>query len=297
MDYKGYEIQENKSDGIVIIKNIRDFNPTHTFECGQCFRWIRESDGSYTGVVRDLAVNVTFDGKDMLIGNCTIDDFINVWYQYFDLERDYSEIKKELSKKDDIMRKAVEFGSGIRILRQDLWEMIISFIISANNRIPMIMKIINNLSEMYGNKIILGDKICYTFPDINKITNENIDNIRICKAGFRCKYIFNASMMVKNKEIDIDKLHNVDTDEARRILRKLPGAGPKVTDCVLLYSGVKYDVFPADIWIKRAVEKLYFHHPASINEIQKFAKNYFGDLAGFAQQYLFYYARENKIVD
>ncbi|NSW89761.1 MAG: 8-oxoguanine DNA glycosylase [Firmicutes bacterium] len=293
MEYQGYDIYEDGSK--TIVKNIKDFNPVHIFECGQCFRWIKEDNGSYTGVVRDKAVNVNYDGKKLIIENCSVRDFIDLWYHYFDLGRDYSLIKDILSKKDSIMKRAIEFGYGIRLLRQDLWETLISFIISANNRIPMIMKVVASLSENFGKKIMLGDKVYYTFPDIDRLATECIDALQICQGGFRCKYIAETSKMIKNGEIDLYNLYRVSTYEAGEILKRLPGVGPKVADCTLLYSGIKYDVFPTDVWVKRVMEELYFHRMASFNEIQEFARNYFGPLAGFAQQYLFYYARENKI--
>jgi N-glycosylase/DNA lyase len=248
-------------------------------------------------VVRDRAVNVSCanDGKELVIENSSAKDFVDLWYHYFDLGRDYSRIKSMLSRKDGVMKKAVEFGEGIRLLRQDLWEIIISFIISANNRIPMIMKVIKVLSENYGDRIMLGNKSYYTFPVIDRFANENINALRICGGGFRCKYILETSRMIKNGEVDINNLYKVNTGEAREILKKFPGIGPKVADCILLYSGIKYNVFPTDIWVKRVMEELYFRRPASFKEIQEFANDYFNSYAGFAQQYLFYYARENKI--
>ncbi|NLC68050.1 MAG: 8-oxoguanine DNA glycosylase [Clostridiaceae bacterium] len=295
MEYKGYEVYEDGNR--IIVRNIKDFNPVHTFECGQCFRWVREADGSYTGVVRDKVVNIRCanGGKELVIGNCSAEDFVNLWYHYFDLGRDYSRIKSMLSRKDGIMKKAVEFGEGIRLLRQDLWEVLISFIISANNRIPMIMKVIAILSETYGNKIMLGDKCYYTFPGIDRLAGENIDALKVCRGGFRCKYILETSRMIKDGEIDLNVLYKVGTGEAREILKKFPGVGSKVADCILLYSGIKYDVFPTDVWVKRVMEELYFQRTASFKEIQEFATTYFNGYAGFAQQYLFYYARENKI--
>jgi len=290
--YGEYEIKEQ--DGRVTVSNVRDFNPVHIFECGQCFRWIRQEDGSYIGVAKGKAVIVRYMDDKLEISNSTIEDFKNIWFDYFDLGRDYSEIKTMLSK-DEIMKKAIEFGYGIRLLRQDLWETLISFIISANNRIPMIMKVVAAISEMYGSEIIMDGKSYYTFPKVDNLAASALEQLEMCKGGFRCKYILKTAEMVKNGTVNLAGLADMTTHEAREELKKFPGVGNKVADCTLLYSGTKYDVFPTDVWVKRVMEELYFGRPATFSEIQNFAADYFGELAGFAQQYLFYYAREHKI--
>lgn len=292
MDYKGYRVTEEKDK--VIAEGVKDFNPTHIFECGQCFRWYKQKDGSYTGVVKGRVVNIRYSDGILEIANSDFNDFIEIWFDYFDLGRNYSLIKEKLAK-DEIMEKAIEFGYGIRILRQDLWETLISFIISANNRIPMIMKVVSAISEAYGDEIELHDVKYHTFPCAKRLAHTSAEQLKACKGGFRCKYIIKASMMVKEGVVDLHNLSCLCTGEARMELVKLPGVGRKVADCTLLYSGTKYDVFPTDVWVKRVMEELYFKRQASFNEIQDFAKEYFGELAGLAQQYLFYYARENKI--
>ena len=292
MEYGGYKLNEEK--GAVIIENVRDFNPVHTFECGQCFRWLKETDGSYTGVVKGRVVNLISNEDRLEIHNSTVNDFKDMWFDYFDLRRDYSDIKKKLSK-DDNIRAAVAFGRGIRLLKQDIWETLISFIISANNRIPMIMKVIELISNAYGEKIHYNGKCYYTFPHARLLCDSTIEKLGLCRGGFRCKYILKTSELVTSGAIDLNMLKEMDTDAARSLLAELPGVGNKVADCTLLYSGTKHDVFPTDVWVKRVMEELYFKREMSFNEIQQFVREYFGELAGFAQQYLFYYARENRI--
>lgn len=292
MEYKGYKLTEEKDR--IIVENVRDFDPVHIFECGQCFRWLKQDDGSYIGVAKERAIRLSYDNGAIEIINSTIQDFINIWYEYFDLGRDYSEIKEKLAK-DDIMREAIKFGYGIRFLKQDLWEMIISFIISANNMIPRIMRTVSSIAKVYGEEIELQGKEYYTFPQVDKLSNSSVEELDFCKGGFRCKYIINTSRMAMKGEVRLDKLNDMNTENARKELMKFPGVGPKVADCILLFSGLKYDVFPVDVWVKRVMEELYFKRDASFKEIQDFARDYFGELAGFAQQYLFYYARENKI--
>ncbi|OPZ94271.1 MAG: DNA-3-methyladenine glycosylase [Firmicutes bacterium ADurb.Bin419] len=292
MDYKGYNLSQK--DKTVTVGNIKDFDPVHTFECGQCFRWVRQVDGSYTGVARGRVLNVSVENGMLILKNTDIDDFKNIWFYYFDLGRDYSKIKEAVMK-DDIMKEAVAFGWGIRLLKQDIWETLISFIISANNRIPRIMKTVGVISKLYGETLEMDGKHYYSFPGIKKLAQSSVEDLEVCKGGFRCKYILNSSRMIEEDEINLEKIHLMDTESARKELMRFSGVGPKVADCTLLYSGTKYDVFPTDVWVKRVMEELYFKREAGLKEIQRFAADYFGDLAGFAQQYLFYFARENKI--
>src|SRR5690554_5919152 len=156
MEYRGYKIFEKR--GSVIIKNVDRFEPAHVFECGQCFRWNRENDGSYTGVAMGKVINVDKKGTDLIMGNTSLDDFKRLWFDYFDLGRDYNRIAGLVSV-DDTMMQAVRYGHGIRILKQDFFETLVSFIISSNNSIPRIKKIIEALSEMYGRKISFNGKI------------------------------------------------------------------------------------------------------------------------------------------
>lgn len=292
MDYKGYKVKEEKDR--VIVENVQDFDPVHIFECGQCFRWVRQPDNSFTGVVRGKVANISYQNGTLVIKNSSLKDFQDIWFEYLDLGRDYGKIKALLDK-DEHMKKAMEYGYGIRILKQDLWEVLISFIISANNRIPMIMKTVAAMSKLYGDEIQYDGMAYYSFPGADKLFEAGIEELEACRGGFRCKYILNTARMVKNGEVRLEELEGMDTGKAREELMKFPGVGPKVADCVLLYSGTKQDVFPTDVWVKRVMEELYFKREASFKEIQDFASSYFGDLAGFAQQYLFYYARENRI--
>lgn len=291
MNYNGYTLEEK--GGCLRIGNVKDFNPAHIFECGQCFRWIKQSDGSYKGIVRGKWAKVSFEEDTLIIENAGEQDFIDVWYDYFDLGTDYSQIKAVLEK-DSIMREAIKTGYGIRLLRQDFWEMLISFIISANNMIPRIMKIVDTLSVMKG-KCIDSEACCYSFPDVDALADSTLEEINECRAGFRCKYIHKTSQLIKTGHITREKLMKLDTDAARKELMTLPGVGAKVADCILLFSGLKYDVFPTDVWVKRVMEELYLKKESGLKEIQLYAKEQFGELTGYAQQYLFYHARLNKI--
>ena len=281
-------------DNQIILKGIsEDFEPQHVFDCGQCFRWLREEDGSYTGVVQGRVINVKKENDLIIFDNTNKEDFENIWFDYFDLRRNYTEIKNELKVMDEYLDKATEFGQGIRILQQDGWEMLISFIISANNRIPMIQRAINNLSERYGK--FIGEyrgKKYYAFPTPQELSQVSVEDIRSCQTGFRDKYIKSVVDYVSENNVDVLSYRKLNTDECIKELVKFNGVGPKVADCIALFGMQKYDTFPVDVWVKRVMEEFYVEDSLSLPKIRKFALEKFGDLAGFAQQYLFYYARE-----
>ena len=268
------------------------------FDCGQCFRWNKQEDGSYTGVFKGNVLNVKKVDNKIIFEGLVNGDIKDVVYEYFDLERNYTEIKSKLAKVDKYMQTSVEYGNGIRILNQDLIETILSFIISANNNIPRIKGIIERLSEKYGNKIIWNKRSYYTFPTLEELKHVTIQDYRDLGAGFRDKRLYETVQMLLNNEIDVNKLYiEKDTSKVKDELLKLPGVGPKVADCILLFSDLKrLDVFPIDVWVRRVMNELYLKNPdeTKVNkkEIEKIAFKKFGNLEGIAQQYLFYWKRE-----
>ena len=283
-----------------LLKDIKCFDLKDIFECGQCFRWEKNEDESYTGIVRQNVINIkeikNNEYQIKMIGNENIEKLIN---EYFDLERDYEKIQKQLSKVDKNMETSINYGKGIRIVNQDLWETIISFIISANNNIPRIKKIIKRLSENYGNKIEFLGNDYFTFPRPEELKNVTIQELRELGLGFRDKRIYETTKKIVNEEVKLENLEKIkNTEEIRNILLTLPGVGPKVADCILLFSTLKkLEVFPIDVWVNRVINELYIHKKEEeINkkEVLKIAKEKFGDLAGIAQQYLFYWRREQE---
>lgn len=283
-----------------ILKNVKSFEPKHIFECGQCFRWNQEENGSFTGVIGKNVINVIKVQKDIVIKGKFTDNINEVCNNYFDLETDYEEIKEKLSKIDNNMKASIAYGNGIRILHQDVWEALISFIISANNNIPRIKGIIERISKKYGEEIEWNNKKYYTFPTVDELSKATVKDLRLLGLGFRDTRVFETTKMVKNKEIDIEKLENIeDINKLREELLKFPGVGPKVADCIMLFSMKKYEVFPIDVWVKRVMTELYFNNNesekkvnASNQKILELANNKFGSLAGLAQQYLFFWRRE-----
>lgn len=280
----------------ILLEDVKHFDAKQAFECGQCFRWKAERDGSYTGVAYGRVLNVKSDYEQGVVqlNNTNLEDFENIWFDYFDLGRDYGEIKDKLSR-DGILKKAMEYGRGIRLLNQEPWELVISYIISANSNIPKISRSIDILSRMFGQPIQYQDNTYYGFPEDEQLSQAELQQIDLCRAGYRCKYIHQSARMIRNRELDLEGVAEMDTAHARKELLRLPGVGPKVADCILLFSMQKHDAYPVDVWVKRVTEHFYIHEDVSMKAIQEFAREKFGDLAGFAQQYLFYFAREQKI--
>ena len=277
-----------------IIKNKQSFNPIHIFECGQCFRWNKQEDGSYIGIVRNNVLKVEEKENNIIItGNCE-EDIKKICEDYFSLDEDYEKIKENLSKIDDNLKTSIKFGEGIRILHQDLWETIISFIISANNNIPRIKGIIERISKKYGKKIIFEEKEYYTFPTAKELSKATVEDLRNLGLGFRDVRVFETTRKIHIKEVDLEELKKEkDICKIEEELLSLPGVGPKVADCIMLFSLKKYQVFPIDVWVRRVMSELYFENKEQKpQKIKEFVKNYYGERAGIAQQYLFYWRRE-----
>ena len=280
------------------ISNIDSFELKDIFECGQCFRWNEQQDGSYTGVFGDNVLNVAKIGNEVIFKGICKTDIKETVEKYFDLNRDYQKIKSELEKIDENMKKSIEYGQGIRILNQDLWETIISFIISANNNIPRIKGIIERLSKKYGKEIECNNTKYYTFPTAKALKDVTVQEYRELGLGFRDIRLYETTHMILDKKVDLEAMkNNPNTMEVREQLLSLSGVGPKVADCILLFSDLKrFEVFPIDVWVRRVMNDLYIHNEdeTKVNkkQIEKIAQEKFGDLAGLAQQYLFYWRRE-----
>lgn len=265
----------------VYITNYGGFDLPHTLDCGQAFRWEETENGIWRGVAFDkyLELEKLADGTVVLY-NTSKEDFENIWRHYFDLDRDYDGIINAISE-DETLRRASEYAHGIRVLNQEPWETLCSFIISQNNNIKRIKGIISRLCENFGE-----DKGgFYTFPTAEKIAGLTLDDLSVLRSGFRAKYILDAAKKVSSGEVELDKLKNAPTDGARDELMKITGVGPKVADCVLLFGLEHADAFPKDVWIKRAMQVLFD------GELPECAKPY----AGIAQQYIFLFARETKL--
>ena len=274
----------------VVIENIRDFSVSQIFDCGQCFRFLPVgTDENYVGGVAFGRYVEFWQEEDRLtIINSTPDDYNRIWKSFLGLDIDYSEVKKELidafEKQGyrEPFYKATEIGYGIRLLRQDKWECLCSFIISQNNNIPRIRKIIAAMCEKYGDRIEYNGKVHYSFPKAETLEKAGVDGLFALGTGFRAKYIYDAARAVCAGEIDLDSIALLDVKSAEAELLKIKGVGPKVAACAMLFSLDKYEAFPVDVWVKRLLEKYY---PAGLDIAS------LGKYAGIAQQYLFYFER------
>lgn len=286
----------NFDEGLCKISGLEEFDPRDIFTCGQAFRWYEEKDGSFTFVTHGIVANAKKVGDEIILKGVDEKSFEEIFYDYFDLSRDYKLVMEELAK-DEVMKDATDYGKGIRILNQDKFETIISFIISANNQIPRIQKAIEKISEMYGD--YLGEdknRKYYAFPSAQQLALAKPEDLReFARVGFRDKRIVEASKLIASGQVDIEKISEMDLEDARKELQTLPGVGPKVADCILLFAFDRKESFPVDVWIKRVMEELYLKEVTPKSKIATRGREVFGKNAGFANQYLFYYGRENKL--
>jgi len=277
--------EENNS---LIIEGLEHFNLEHTFLCGQCFRWEQMDDGSFSGVTGGKVYQIRDLGGTFVIDNATYKDY-NYLKKYLDLERDYGKIKQTLSK-NELLKKAINVGWGIRILRQDFFETLISYIISQQNNIKRITKLVNALCEKYGKPIFYKGKTYYAFPTPEELSAAAIPDLLQLGLGYRAEYVYYAVKDVLSGRISEEILLDLPTNEARKLLLSMKGVGDKVCDCIMLFSLGKSGLFPVDVWIRRVMEENY-----SSDNPKEAGEAMFGELSGFAQQYLFYYRRSQKV--
>lgn len=274
----------------ILFKNIRAFNLEFMVNSGQAFRWKKDEDGYYVTVTKDYVIKARQRG-DRLFVKTSHRDSLPFIVQFFDLNRDYESIEKKVAE-DPALIPALSFSSGNRIFMQDPWECTISYIVSQNNSIHNIIRVIERMCKRYGEPIRFEGRTYYKFPSPQRLAGLTEEELMECRGGYRCSYIIESARKIAAGEVDLYDLREKSTDEARQELLKLVGVGNKVADCILLFSLQKYDAFPVDVWIKRAVEKLYFKgQEQSIKTIQEFARKRFNELAGFVNQYLFFWAR------
>ncbi|MDO5123218.1 MAG: DNA-3-methyladenine glycosylase [Eubacteriales bacterium] len=262
----------------VKVPGVSGFDLGDTLMCGQSFRWRENPDGSFSGTAYGRSVTVKLEKDDFYIIGTTAEDFENIWRGYFDLDTDYEKIREELSKLHPTLGEAAKFAPGIRILRQEPFEALISFIISQNNNIKRIEGIVDRLCENFGEENESGE---YAFPTAEKLAKLTPEELSPIRAGFRHRYIIDASQKVASGEVDLERCRANSFEEAKRELMTVVGVGEKVADCVLLYGLHKVSAFPMDVWMKRAMKKLF----PDVNPES------FGEYAGVAQQYIFHYSR------
>lgn len=267
-----------KVKGSDILLCVKDMTLDHTLDCGQAFRWEKipsEYYCTYKGAFKNTPLTVSETGEnsgEFIFHGVSEEDFLNIWFDYFDLGTDYGEIKKRFSE-DETLAKACGFAHGIRLLKQDAEECLISFILSQNNNIPRIKGIISRLCEMYGG-----------FPDLKSMSGVTAEELSPLRAGFRAGYIEDCIRRADTGQLDISKIREMPLDSAANALMTVRGIGPKVAMCVLLFGMYRTDAYPVDVWIKRVNERYY---PEGLPECTR-------GLEGIAQQYLFHYIRNTN---
>lgn len=304
---------KNKS----VTYGVRDFNLDHIFDCGQCFRWTRHEDGSWVGiaggqvvrmhlspfpaksVLSELSNGSSIDGIDgiLTIEGTDEERFKDFWFDYLDLGRDYGEIKKSLSENDSQMSDAIQAGSGIRILKQDFWETMVSFLISQNNNIPRIKGCIESLCRLYGEPVTdiydaAADAEWFSIPSPEVLSKLCEEDLKECRMGYRAKYMIEmAKQVLERGGADAVYEQILTSDNPIEALTEFTGVGPKVASCIALFGVGRYDAFPIDVWMRRAMNTVYGIEENRMAQMQEYAREHFGQYGGFAQQYLFYYIR------
>ncbi|MDI6859732.1 MAG: DNA glycosylase [Methanocellales archaeon] len=263
------------------------FDLDHTLRCGQVFRWRENKDG-WIGIVDNSVIKAKQEGDVLIVeSDLATEDIMN----YFRLNDDLDDIYKHISK-DDVINEAIARYWGMRLIRQEPWECLISYLCSINNRIPQIERMIQNLSMVFGTNL----NGFYGFPSPEQLSKATHDQLKKCKLGFRGNWILDVARKVCREELQLEKLKNMDYQSAKRELLKVNGVGDKVADCVLLYSLDKLEAFPVDVHIRKVVQREYLRNErASDTKIREWAERYFGKYAGYAQQYLFYYERPKEM--
>lgn len=267
----------------IYLGTIREIDPVKTFECGQCFRWNADENGDYFGVAFGKAAKVLREGDEVYI-MCESGDYESIWRHYLDMDRDYESIRLGFDA-GEYLAKCADFGAGIRILRQDRWEALCSFIISQCNNIPRIKGIVEKLCLNFGEKKeFMGREYC-SFPSAESLAALQPEDLAVLRSGYRAPYIIGAAKAVASGELDLEYLARADQNTAMKGLLSLNGVGAKVANCALLFGLGHLEAFPIDVWMKRALKEHFApdFDPAGL-----------GEYAGLAQQYIFYYARSTN---
>lgn len=271
------------------IKN--NFDLKSTINCGQIFRY-EINDNEFTVVIKDRVLILTIKDDEIIVESNNNENLKEVVYDYFDLDRDYDIIEKEILKRDEKIKEVLVFSRGLKMIHQDPFETLIAYIISQNNRVSSIANALNLISENYGEKIIFKNKTYYLFPTFEKLKDLNVDDFRKCKVGFRDKYLYEIIKSIKNGNLDLNKIYDMDSTESLNYLMSFKGIGNKVASCILLFAYQKFDVYPVDTWVKKFMKEDY--NIEGEKNIRKFALNKYGEYSGLAIQYMFNYKRNGE---
>lgn len=271
---------------------VNNLNLKDTITCGQIFRYEIEEDNSYTVVLPDRVVNLKLDNNNLVIDSNNMDNIDKVITKYLDLEYDYDNLNKKLINIDKDYEDIINYCNGLKMINEPRFEVVISYILSANNGVPQIRNSLNLISEKYGTKVLFRNKEYYLFPTYEMLKNVSIDNYRECKAGFRDKYIYDFVQKLNNNEFNLDIIDNMDSNEALDYLMTNKGIGEKVASCILLFGYHRFDVFPIDTWVKKFMKEKY--NLTTIPSIRDYMFNKYNKYSGLIIQYVFDYSRNKK---
>lgn len=272
--------------------NKKDINLYDTFFSGQTFRMTLESDDSITVILNDRVVNIKEVGNYLIIDSNKMTNLKIKIIDYLDLERDYQSINEQIIKKDNKLKKDISYCNGYKILKQDKFEMFITYIISQNNNIKRITNIVNNLSFLYGEKVKYKNKDYYLFPTYDKLKDLTKEDFRKLGLGFRDQYVINALDKIKENNNFLDNLDKLNTKDALKELMSIKGIGLKVASCIMLFAYSRFDTYPIDTWVRKYVSKNY-NIKDDINVISNYMLETYGDYSGLVIQY-FYHVERNK---
>jgi len=271
---------------------VDNFNLKDTVTCGQIFRFEELDDSSYDIILTDRVINIKQENDNLIINSSNMNNIEEVIRNYFDLDYDYESINNKLLEIDNSNKEIIDSCSGLKMINEPRLEVIISYILSSNNRVPQIKKALDNISKTYGQKVIFNNKEYYLFPTLEELSKCDIETLRTCKTGFRDKYIYEFVNKVINKEFDINLIDNMNSEDALNYLMTLNGVGEKVASCILLFGYHRFDVFPIDTWVKKYMKDKY--NIEGIDNIRKFTYDKYNDLSGIAIQYMFHYKRNKN---
>lgn len=275
-----------------MIIEVNNFNLHDTVTCGQIFRFDVEEDNSYTVILTDRVVNLKLDGNKLIIDSNNMDNIDKVIRDYFDLDFDYDSINKEFLLIDSNDKNIIDSCIGFKMINEPKFEVCMSYILSANNRVPRIKMGLDNISRMFGEKVVFRGKEYYLFPSVDKLVKASISDFRECKTGFRDRYLYEFVQSVYNGLIDLDSINNMNSDEALKYLMNYKGIGEKVASCILLFGYHRFDVFPIDTWVKKYMKDKYNFD--KVSDIRKFMLDKYSNNCGLFIQYIYHYSRNVK---
>lgn len=276
---------------IDMLKVKNNFDLKSTITCGQIFRYYEEDD-KFVVILKDRVISLKNDNDYIIIESNKEDNLKEIIYDYFDLDRDYLKIEKEILKKDKKLKDALLYSRGLKMIHQDPFETIMSYIISQNNRVPSIAKSLNMLAESYGKKVLFNNKEYFLFPEPSDLKNLTIEDFRNCKVGFRDKYLYEMIQNVNNGNIDLNSIYTMNSVESLNYLMSYKGIGNKVASCILLFAYQKFDVYPIDTWVKKFMKEDY--NIEGEKNIKEFTNKTYKEYSGLAIQYMFNYKRNKK---